>query len=171
MPAGATYEPIATQTLSANTSSITFSSIPSTYTDLVFVMNYAMNDATSGYFRVNGDTGAMYSAIELRGNGSSVVTYNTGTISRYYFNVNAFPITTFGTTIVQLQNYSNTTTNKTFMSRTSATTGAYAGVSLMLGTYTGTSAINSLTLDRDGPGGSYYYLAGSTFTLYGIKAA
>lgn len=170
MPAGATYEPIATQTLSSNTMVVTFSSIPSTYTDLVLVVNFAMNLGSSGYLRFNGDSGSKYSFTELRGTGSSVTTYTTGTTTRAYWNINVIPITTFGTAIVQIQNYSNTTTNKTFISRVSATTGTYPGSAICVATYQDTSAINSITIDRDGDS-TYYYLPGSTFTLYGIKAA
>jgi hypothetical protein len=69
--------------------------------------------------------------------------------------------------IVQIQNYSNTTTYKTALSRygsggTSSAT--LAGVGL----WRNTNAITSITIGiTDG----FDFLSGAMFTLYGIKAA
>jgi len=52
-----TYEPIATTTLGSNQTTITFSSIPSTYTDLVIVSNMGTTTASYPFIRFNGDTG------------------------------------------------------------------------------------------------------------------
>ncbi len=64
----ATYTPIASATLAASTSSITFSSIPATYTDIVVVIN---DINSTGSFdtniRFNGDSGSNYSRTGLRG--------------------------------------------------------------------------------------------------------
>ena len=62
-----TYEPIATNTLGSAASSVTFSSIPSTYTDLIVVMNYANSTGLADvFFRFNGDTGSNYSDTILK---------------------------------------------------------------------------------------------------------
>lgn len=76
MPAGATYEPIATTTLGTAATSITFSSIPATYTDLrlVFVGATASSDAI--YARVNSDTGSNYSDTSLEGSGTVASSQN-----------------------------------------------------------------------------------------------
>ena len=63
MAAGATYTPIATQTPGSNTASISFSSIPGTYTDLVLVIDNAFT-ASGGYsysLSFNDDTASNYS--------------------------------------------------------------------------------------------------------------
>jgi hypothetical protein len=73
MPAGNTYEAIATQTLGSAAASVTFSSIPSTYTDLVLVCNFeTSSNAIAGvYIQFNGDTSTNYSSTNLIGNGST----------------------------------------------------------------------------------------------------
>ena len=67
-----TYTPIARQTLGSAAASVTFSSIPQGYTDLVLVMN--LGAATSDYVQIvlNSDTAnTLYSGTYLLGNGSS----------------------------------------------------------------------------------------------------
>ena len=162
----ATYEPIATTTVSGgSTSSITFSSIPSTYTDLVLVFNGSMTGGSNGAIRFNGDTGSNYSATVLYGTGSangSVRDVNVGLI------IVNFATATGDRNIsrMMVMNYSNTTTNKTTLFRRDDTHNAVvAGVGL----WRSTAAINSIEFVQTV--GASYFTAGSTLTLYGIKAA
>jgi hypothetical protein len=70
----------------------------------------------------------------------------------------------FAPSIVNFMNYSNTTTFKTIINRgneASATTIAFVNL------WRSTSAINSINIEQPGGGN---FAAGSTFTLYGIKA-
>ena len=70
----ATYDKIATYTLPSATSSYTFTSIPSTYTDLVLVVSARMTGgggASAIQLQFNGDTGSNYSITTLNGDGSS----------------------------------------------------------------------------------------------------
>ena len=71
----ATYEKIATTTLGSNTTSITFSSITQTYTDLVIIIGNAKTTVnTDGpILGFNADTGAgtNYSWTFMQGNGST----------------------------------------------------------------------------------------------------
>ena len=69
--------------------------------------------------------------------------------------------------ILQLMNYSNTTTYKTILSRTNA---AANGVDATVGLWRSTSAITSIEIGKNS-GMSGTFQIGSTFTLYGIKAA
>ena len=68
-----TYTPIATQTLSANTASVTFSSIPQGYTDLVLIVSATPVAAGTWNLemRFNNDTGSNYSRTVLSGDGST----------------------------------------------------------------------------------------------------
>jgi hypothetical protein len=159
-----TYEPIATQTLGSTTASITFSSITGTYTDLVIIcgsLKYVTGD-DDAFVRFNSDTGSNYSWTQLNGNGS-VASSNRGSSTTGIRSINGMSTSDVGTTIINVQNYSNTTTYKTTISRHSTT---FAGA--FVGLWRNTAAITSVTIINLGAGG---FASGSTFTLYGIKAA
>lgn len=166
MPAGATYEPIATATAAGGTASYTFSSIPSTYTDLILVSHLRAGSATSSFTaRLNSDSGSNYSNTILYGDGTSPGSTRFSSQTFTYLSYYGFPTTadTFALTITHFFNYSNTTTNKTWLSGNSFTA---SGVDRLVGLWRSTAAINSITLYAGNT-----FAAGSTFTLYGIKAA
>jgi hypothetical protein len=111
------------------------------------------------------DTGSNYSDTTICGTGSvartsknsavtSIVTTDPGLVSNSFSS----------TMVVNLFNYSNTTTYKTVLLRQSA---ADVEATAIVGLWRSTSAINTLNLFV----GSGNILAGSTFTLYGIAAA
>jgi len=160
-----TYEPIATQTLVSNTSSVTFSSITSAYTDLVLVFNGTMATGEALMMQMNSDTGSNYSVTFLTGSGSSAFSARTTSASSLNLNNLGSGKTAQYMTIVQVQNYSNATTYKTILSRTSS---ANSEAGEIVGLWRNTAAITSLTLIGNS---SAQIAAGSTFTLYGIKAA
>jgi hypothetical protein len=151
-----TYTPIAMNTLIAGTTTVTFSSIPSTYTDLVLIINAGTNVGYS--VRLNGDSGTNYSWSRLYGDGSSAVS-DRGS--------NATSITsgwggqTNNILTVQIMNYSNTTTNKTALTRIGDNIYTVA----MAGLWRNTAAVNQVSIV-----GTANYAVGSTFALYGIKA-
>jgi|694.fasta_scaffold98158_3 hypothetical protein len=159
-----TYEPIATSTLSSTASIITFSSISGTYTDLVLVVSCLDNGASRTRLRLNGDSATNYSRINLVGNGVNPNSYSASNETLFDLSVAAGTSSTNPTAqIISINNYSNTTTNKTILSRYSLASGA---VEAMVGLYRSTAAITSV---------SYFTLGtmqiGTTATLYGIKAA
>lgn len=158
----ATYEPIATTT-STGISIITFSSVPSTYTDIILVgVGYESNTATGNFvtIRVNSDNGTNYSRTILRGNGSSAISARVSNETGWYVDMYTNP----SNFTCHFMNYSNTTTNKTMLSRYSnASTLVAANTNL----WRSTSAITTITLQSSAGSNT---LSG-TFTLYGIKAA
>ena len=166
MTAGATYTPIATNTVSgSSTNTITFSSIPQTYTDLILVTNWSGGDYSA--IRVNGDTGSNYSETLVAGAGSSVGSARNSNYNLFDFQV-AGQSNVEMTQIVQFMNYSNATTYKTLLARLSnAASGSYVGAHALL--WRSTSAITSITFFNQTS--SLYWAAGSTFTLYGIASA
>jgi hypothetical protein len=164
MPAGMTYTPLARTTLTSNASSITFSSIPSGYTDLVLVSRLQNANANAPYIRFNGDTGTTYSQTYLEGNGTSPVGARAGTQSFGYLNLNSDPGNN-GFIVINFMNYSNTTNNKTYLAQVS---NAGNAVDTVTGLWRSTTAINTILLASSNGGN---YLAGSTATLYGILAA
>ena len=162
------YEVISTQTLGSAVQTVTLSSIPATYTDLVVVVNAQASAQSDLYLTFNGDTSALYSNTILYGDGTSIGTRrdsrgNAYMVLTYYGAVT----TTAGASVhtLNIMNYSNTTTHKTVLSRCSA--GA-AGVDESVGLWGSTAAITSITFDIPS---TQTFSTGSRFTLYGIKAA
>jgi hypothetical protein len=160
-----TYTPIATHTTTTSgTSSFTFSSIPSTYTDLILVCSLKATSTDSSLVaRFNGVSTNTYSVTQLYGNGSSALSQRLSNQTEVYLSYGGFPTANFAPTIIHFMNYSNTTTNKTFLSRSGFAAG-YAETSV--GLWRNTSAISSMTIYA---GTSYD--TGCTFTLYGVKSA
>jgi hypothetical protein len=160
-----TYEKIATNTLSSAAATITFSSIPATYTDLVLVTS-GNSTAANVYesLQVNGDTGLNYSRTYLSGDGS--ITDSGRNTSQTYFRFDAYSrvsATGRNINIININNYSNSTTYKTFLARSN---NAALGVDAVVGLWRSTAAITSITIFMD----TNNWEVGSTFTLYGIKA-
>lgn len=164
----ATYEPIATSTVSGtSTGTVTFSGIPNTYKDLILVQSLP-GDPTATYsysnLRFNSDTGSNYSSTYFYyynaatpGRQANVSSILHGT-SSFMSNSNI---------ITHIQNYSNTTNNKTTISRVNLggnSNGVVQEVFAGTGLYRSTSAITSVTAFST----SGNYSSGSTFTLYGI---
>lgn len=162
----ATYEPIATTTLSnGTTQSVTFSSISGSYTDLVLVCS--ASNATSArnlLLRLNSDTGTNYSNTRIFGDGSAAYSDRDTSTTYMYIGINGNSTTDFTTHIINLQNYSNSTTYKTAIARSSYAT---AYVDSYVGLWRNTSAITSIEITT----GAVNWRSGSTFTLYGITAA
>ncbi len=159
----ATYEPIATTTLGSNQASYTFTSISGSYTDLILVITGTTTTNGINYWlRFNSDTGSNYSYTFLLGNGSTASSGRASNqtnlrVANNSSNTNDTP------TIVQIMNYSNSTTNKTTLTRfNDVAYGTWAHVGL----WRSTSAITSITISSD-----TNLATGSIYTLYGILAA
>jgi hypothetical protein len=168
MAAGSTYTPIATYTLASAASSQAFTSIPSTYTDLVLVMN--LKGSTTNLYPVlqfNSDSTTTYSQTGLYGTGTAAGSQRTsGSNVIYITSGNVMSSTDFNfNAIVNVQNYSNTTTNKTMISRSN---NAASEVNANVGLWRSTSAITRIDVLCYLTGN---FAIGSTFTLYGIASA
>lgn len=162
-----TYEPIATQTLNANSATVTFNSIPGTYTDLFIIAQMKNNGTGSDLLaRFNGDSGTNYSREVVGGNGSSVYSANVTAATFARFNYSE-PITTDGNTMfkINIMNYSNTASWKTCLNRGDRGVTSTIGI---VNLWRSTSAITSIEFLTDLSG---QFVAGSVITLYGIKAA
>jgi uncharacterized protein YfaP (DUF2135 family) len=166
MAAGSTYTPIATTTASGSQNTITFSSIPSTYTDLVLVTqtSYSANGVSLG-MKINSDGSSSYSYTYLLGDGSSAASGTSGSISTGMAFAYVATAGQIDISIGHIMNYSNTTTYKTAIIRSNnASNRVQANVEL----WRSTAAINRLDIATNAGDN---YAAGSTFTLYGIAAA
>lgn len=166
-----TYEPIATTTLTSNQNTITFSSIPGTYTDLRMVAFLKLVGGPAGgvaneYFRFNGDTGTNYSRTRLIGDGSSATSTNT--------NNSSSALQTFtpaaggvGLTVVDIFSYTGSTFKTLLWTDSADTNSSTSYIVRTVGLWRSTSAITSITWENAGD----TYAAGTQITLYGIKAA
>lgn len=159
-----TYSQISTTTLGSATSSVTLSSIPQTYTNLVLIVgSLTLSSNGNGLVvRYNGDTATNYSYTDLGGTGSSA-------FSRRVSNATAAQIGwgqvgsqgAISTIIVNFPQYSNTTTFKTSIARWNDSS---AEVGSTVALWRNTAAINSITVISGAN-----LAVGTTLTLYGIK--
>lgn len=162
-----TYTPISSTTVATSgIQTITFSSIPSTYTDLVVVLQAKTASLADLQLRFNSDTGSNYSTTVMTGTGSSAVSNRYTNQTFMWLDTYGAPrVTEFNVAIHHIMNYANTTTFKTVVGRTGVSTN---GTEAIVGLWRSTSAINRIDFQ---PYGLYDFSTGTTFTLYGIKAA
>jgi hypothetical protein len=173
MAAGATYEPISTQTLSSAQSSVTFSSIPGTYTDLILVVDAKTATTANSdiILRFNSDTGTNYSWTYMYGSGVISASGRNSNENGSRINYFVTPgVTNWGfNSITQIMNYSNSTTYKTHLTRdnSNASDSSYKGTEAIVGLWRSTAAITSITIVPSGQN----FASGAILTLYGITAA
>lgn len=168
-PSGA-YDSIATINVgTGGGASVTFSSIPSTYTHLqiryIAKRNNAFNTLSAG-IRFNGDSGTNYTRHELYCDGSTVAgSASTGLdASNTSVVTGTTPTNTFGAGVIDILDYTNTNKYTTFRQLTGADTNGAGFLNLASGLWLNTAAINSVTL-LVGSNWEQY----SQFALYGIK--
>jgi hypothetical protein len=166
-----TYILISSNVLSTTAASVTFSAIPSTYTDLVLRYS-ARNDDTTTILgvRFNGDTATNYSTTILRGNGSSAssLSYNT-TRTQLFEQDGVEPSTMTANTFVNAEIYipsylasQNKPSSNFTVTEDNSTT---SFISAIANLWRNTAAITSINLYSNGGN----LVAGSSFYLYGIK--
>jgi len=169
------YESIATVTVgSGGSSTIEFTSIPSTYKHLQ-IRGIARVDrsTTQTYLRLrfNSDSGTNYSYHGVSGNGST-----TGTdagASQDFIETLRFPGATstaniFGAIVIDILDYANTNKYKTTRALGGADQNGSGEIWLQSGNWRNTTAISSITLLEAITGNFVQY---STFALYGIKGS
>ena len=162
-----TYEPIATQTLSSTASSITFSSIAATYTDLRLVFVGTATAALSPRIRLNGDTATNYSYTIMYGDGTSAVTARSSSATFIAGIYNVSLSTTIPAMITtDFFSYAGST-NKTCLTTASIDLNGTGSVEQNVGLWRSTAAITSVQVFAS----TSTFAVGATATLYGIKAA
>jgi hypothetical protein len=164
-----TYVALDKVTVGTAVASVTFSSISSAYTDLVVVVSGQV--ASAGIvlkIQFNSDTASNYSMTELYGTGSSAASSRrtSQTSIETSYNLVNFDNGNIGNALINVMNYSNTTTYKTLLARTNSPSATYPGTVASVGLWRSTAAINSMTLFA-----AANFSSGSTFSLYGIANA
>ncbi len=160
----ATYEKIATLSGSGSSDTLSLTSIPATYTDLVLVVNGSLNTAANVYMRMNNLSTAIYSQTVLSGDGSSASSYrhpSAGFGAFIYMGYADAGITNY---IIQFMNYSNTTTNKSIIHRHNNAGGQVSTSAMLWGN---TAAINRIDLITSN---GATWSSATRATIYGIKA-
>lgn len=164
-----TYVALRTEVLTSAAPSVTFNLSGITgYTDLVMVvsLNQATGLAQNMLMRLNGDTTSIYSDTIISGTGSVAESVRNSNQTRFQMDRYGFaPSTGFNNNIIQIMNYSNTTTFKTILNRSN---NAASGTDAMVHLWRNTAAITSIEVYA-GSGGTW--AVGSTFTIYGIANA
>jgi hypothetical protein len=162
------YFSIATTTLSTTASSMTFSSIPSTYTHLqVRVSARSGASADDFRFQLNGDTGTNYSRHGLYGTGST--TASNGVASSGVGNLGVIDNTAnvFSAAVIDILDYTNTNKYTTVRTLNGYDANGSGYVFLASTAWMNTAAVTSITLFPSGSSFQQY----SSFALYGIKGA
>jgi len=171
----ATYIKIASSTVGAGgVASVTFSSIPATYTDLI--LKFSSRVTFSGYYenigiQFNSSGGTAYTDKLVYGNGSSAASAGNTSAARFLFQYGVAATSTantFGNTEIYIPNY-RTSNYKSVsidsVTENNNTSNSIAALSCAL--WSDTSAINSITLTPL----TSNFVQYSTFTLYGVSNA
>lgn len=162
-----TYEAIASTTINTAVSSFTFSNISQTYTDLVLVVNAAGSIGVDPIIRVNSDSGSNYSVTHLTTNGGAVSGQRFGSQTSFSPNYFGSDTTVLGTNArsIYIFDYSSTSKYKG-LTATGGQNQYTDGETISCGQWRSNTAITSITYSDQ----SYNIVAGSQFSLYGIKA-
>lgn len=160
-----TYDPIASTTLTGSASSITFSSIASSWTDLRLVI--VTKSATTGpntNLRFNSDTGTNYSRVVLFGSGSTATSATETNYSNMVIDLNG--TTTAQPTFIACDIFSYAGSGyKTVFGESSEDLNGSGIVARQAGLWRSTSAITSIEVRNTG------FTTGTIATLYGILKA
>lgn len=156
-----TYESIATTTVGSATSTITFSSISGSYTDLRLVV-FCLHGGSDTRMTFNSDTATNYSATRIQGNGTSAASARQTTQAHITLNTSGFSPALF---VVDIFSYAGSTFKTLLIDNNEDNNGS--GVKEQkIATWRSTSAITSITLSN-----SFNFSTGAMATLYGILKA
>jgi hypothetical protein len=167
------YESIATINVgSGGSSTITFSSIPSTYQHLqIRLIGRVTNadTADNAWVRFNGDTGSNYSWHYLAGDGTSASASGAATQTRILAaRVSAANAASgnFAATVIDILDYANTGKNKTVRSLTGQDRNGAGSINLNSGAWYNTAAVTSIDISNSS---ATDYVQYTQAALYGIK--
>ena len=152
-----TYVPLGTVTLGSAANSVTFSSIPATYRDLIVVITGGASIASYAGLQFNSST-TDYSSVDARFEVNGV--YSTA--GSFGWIPQRYTATANNATIYQIFDYAQTDKHKTALVRSGAATSA---VNMGVGRWAVTDAITSVRCQMEG---ARTWNTGSTFALYGI---
>jgi hypothetical protein len=160
---------IATQTVGSNVTTVTFSSIPSTYTDLLLKISARTNSSTSYEYMYINFNGGGYNApirfIQFSGSGAgSTSSESTGYLG--ITNGNGATASVFSNNEVYIPSYAGSNYKSFSVDGTMENNATASYMHYVAGIWQNTSAINSVAVQA---GNTQSFVQYSTFSLYGIK--
>jgi hypothetical protein len=163
-----TYDSIATTTLSSATQTITFSSIPSTYTDLRLVFNGPGSTANTGVLlRFNSVSTNTYDNNYMAGYGSGKDSYRTNQVSYIYCtSVDSMTASYPFTTTVDIFSYTSSISKGCLITTTNERNGV-GSTTIATGLWRNNATISSISIFAE----FNQFAIGSTASLYGILKA
>jgi hypothetical protein len=168
-----TYTLISSNVLTSSAASVTFSAIPSTYTDLVLRVSARTDDTTdvktTMTVTLNNDTSSNYSSTSLRTNNGTTISSgrdsNVTYLNQYFANAANSTSNTFSSLELYLPSYTSSANKPigVFFTREGNTTAVdlYANANL----WRNTASVNSIQIGTFG----LNFVSGSSFYLYGIS--
>ena len=169
-----TYQIIASNVLASSATSVTFSSIPSTYTDLVIqattrstagtisdTFRITLNAITSGYSSTSIGTTNSTSAFSARLS-SQALSDNA------YVTVGDTGLAIFGSTEIYIPSYVASQNKPFSITGTGENQDTVARSASYAGLLSNTAAITSIKIE---PGSTLSFVSGSSFYLYGLKSS
>jgi hypothetical protein len=165
-----TYTLISSNVLASSAASVTFSAIPSTYTDFEILVSARNTDTGTTYLdlTINSDGATNYSGTRLEGNGATVGSnrYSSAVkINTFRISCSTDTANTFSGGSIYIPNYTTTAAKPISMISHEETNSTTAYINAQAALYRGSSAITSFTLTS--AIGSF--VANSSFYLYGIS--
>ena len=167
------YESISTVTVgSGGAATVTFSSIPATYSHLqvraICKTTAATSNVNSIFGQFNSDTGSNYARHFLNGSGSAAGAGGAASQTSVFFGtgIEAGVTSVFAANVIDILDYANTNKYKTTRSLSGADTNGGGFVQFMSGLWMNTAAVTSITILPN----SDNFIQYSSFALYGIKS-
>jgi hypothetical protein len=167
------YESISTVTVgSGGSATVDFTSIPATYTHLqvrCIARGTSANAQINMPFRMNNDTTSNYRTHILYSDGSSVASFDFGSITGVYLNYMPAANTSsniFGAAVIDILDYTNTNKTKVFRYLQGMDANGSGNMNFYSGLWNSTAAINRITFTIASGNFAEY----SQFALYGIKS-
>jgi len=169
-----TYELIEAQTLSTSASSVTFSSIPQTYTDIrIFISARGTGPYTNTNLKMQVGNGTVSTSgysekMVYTSNGTTAASYGQSAQAQsdlQYFPLATSTANTFSNNDIYIPNYTGSTAKSFSIDSASEYNAPAAVLAMDAGLSSNTSAINIITFTPNAGNFAQY----STFYLYGIK--
>jgi hypothetical protein len=161
-----TYEAIQSYTLPSNQSSVNFTVIPQTFTDLVIVANYEATENSDFRIQINGDNGGSlystsYIVSAINNLGPTSASLNNHSYIGGYYTIGTSPAAQMSK--IEIMNYTNSTMFKPILNRVSSVD---KELTINVSMWRNTAPITSVLCFTNNT-----FFTNSVFTLYGIKAA